>query len=156
MTTQTFWAHGSALRGVFSAGSVAGEFRINEFGSTIIGFSGNVPTEPINFSIIIPCPVNINGVQGKLLTAFLKYRHVGGNPPFAPVIRDVRLLDGDSEVGVWLPPIPMPPLGADHVERFQLHRNVTINCGLALTFRVVDLFAPAMVEIIGAGIEIQY
>ena len=151
MTTQTFWAHGSALRTIrFSGGTVAA-LDVNEYGATIVG--GAVGPSPVNLSLTIPCPVSINGVQGKVLNGFLKYRHMAPGPV---AIIDVRLMDGDTEIALWPGPLAMPPSGADHVEKFQLQSSVAITCGLALTFRVDELPGAAKLEIIGAGVEIQY
>ena len=122
---------------------------ISEFGSHIFGPSGAVG--PTQFTISIPCPTNVNGVQGKLLTAYLKFR--AGPPPIA-TIDNVRLMDGDIVVQTWPAVLPTATPGADYIATFQIHQNVTIMGGIALYFRVVEL--PGPVEILGAGIEIEY
>jgi len=150
-SNQVFWTHGSGLYHI-GPGPLPVALELNEFGSTVAGPSG--PGGPANLGIRIPCPVSINGVQGKLLTAFLKYR-VAGPPPPAPILNNVTLMDGDTQVQVWLPPLPIPPPGADHVAVFEVRQNVTITSGLALCFHVAQV-GGIRVEIIGAGIEIQY
>src|SRR5208282_1783907 len=115
---------------------------VSEFGSNVAGGAG--VAGPTQFMISIPCPTSINGVQGKLLTAFLKFKRVAG----IVTIDNVRLMDSDIVVGAWPPPIvPLPPVGADYVATFQLNPNVSIVSGLALYFRVVEL--PGDMEILG-------